>query len=113
VLRFNDADATIWKWTVHQQKIFSNGTAINLGESHLLGLKWDGERLAFKLDDVVDYFTPFTPIHPSNKKYKQFGTQIMPGAVSIPSYDAFVSATLDDVRIGVMNLLYLPLILKN
>ena len=37
----------------------------------------------------------------------------MPGAASIPPYDAFVSATFDDVRIGVINLLYLPLILKN
>jgi hypothetical protein len=113
VLRFNDPDAAMWKWTIHQSKIFPNGTAINLGESHLLGLKWDGVRLAFKLDDYVDYFTPFTPIHTSNKKYKQFGTQIMPGAASIPPYDAAISATFDDVRVGVINLLYLPLILKN
>ena len=64
VLRFNDTDATMWKWTVHQSKIFSNGTTINLGESHLLGLKWDGVRLAFKLDDVVDYLYTFYPDSP-------------------------------------------------
>ena len=111
VLRFNDPDGAMWQWTVHQSKTFPTG--INPGESHLLGLKWDGVRLAFKLDDSVDYYIPFTPIHPSNKKFMQFGTQIMPAADSVPPYDAYILATLDDVRIGVMNLLYLPLILKN
>ena len=37
----------------------------------------------------------------------------MPAGASVPPYEALIEATFDDVRIGVMNLLYLPLILKN
>ena len=111
VMRFNDPNAAMWKWTIHQSGTFP--VTISTGVPHILGLKWDKVRLYFKFDDYVAHYTPFTPIFPSNIKAKQLRTQIMPAAAYVPPYEAIISATFDDVRVGVINLLYLPLILKN
>ena len=100
VAKFNDPAATIWNWTILGSGVLP--IPINTGQPYDLYLKWDeaNKIFTFKVDDAVAYYSPTTTIFPSNIKRKELSTTVMPPSQTNTTYDVFISATFDDVRIG-------------
>jgi hypothetical protein len=100
VLRFNDPNAAQGLWTVLGSGTFP--ITINLGQAYNLYLKWDSDnnQFTFKCDDYVAYLRPNNTIKfPPNLKMKRLDTNTGPPS-PISNYDAFISASFDDVIVG-------------
>jgi len=83
-------------------KILKLGTIpiqIKMGNTYDLYIGWDGSTFVFKCNNSAANYTPTTKKFPPNNKRKDLATRIQPKPNDL-TYEAFVSATFDDVRVN-------------
>jgi hypothetical protein len=98
---------------IHSEDLLS---PITLGAVYTVSIKWDGVRFTAVCSDgqgttITRTFEPGLAVYPSNLKTKLVDVRLYPPAGATTN-DSTIEATFDDIMTD-LELLYLPLILKN
>jgi hypothetical protein len=93
VVRFNDVEGNTF--TV----LGSGAFPILINQTYDIFLGWNGSTFTFKCNENVANYTPTTSKYPANNESRQLNTRIMPPDSGL-DFEAWISATFDDVRIN-------------